>query len=72
MNDMLTVEDVQARMAMVRRYAEVEDHEGAHATEDEIHILVLVAIATDRCTNPAAVARAAVASKNIDFRRDCA
>lgn len=48
------------------------DDEAAHSEEDRLWESVLMAIANGETADPAACARAALKTKNIDFQRWCA
>jgi hypothetical protein len=66
----MTADDVRKRVDAIRELA--GDDERAHAEEDRLWADVLTAIAERRCLLPAAVAREALKTKEIDFRRWCA
>jgi hypothetical protein len=70
--DIITPEWVAEFVAVVRYVAEDHDDEVAHAREDEMHVAVLLAIATGKCSDPAACASAALESNRIKFARWCA
>lgn len=65
----MNIETVKARVAeMVAMKA---DDEQAHSEEDALHQDVLRAIADGRCDDPAACAREALKTTEIDFSRWC-
>lgn len=67
----MTIQDVEARVAHIRSIA--FDPEKAHEAEDFLHKEVLHAIARgEDGGNPAALARAALATRDIEFERWCA
>lgn len=65
----MTVEDVRAEVAAIRRMA--GDAEMAHGAEDELHQNVLRAIAAG-ADNAAEIAGEALMTMEIEFERWCA
>ena len=63
----VTVRDVQARLEEIKRRQDFDDE--AHALTDDLWADVLGAIAEGRCSDPAAVARAALLSEDFEFSR---
>lgn len=67
----LTKEEVEAAVEDIRKIA--GDDEAAHGDEDELHCAVMQAIADGTWRDsPAALCRAALKTKEIDFARWCA
>ena len=66
----MTVADVEHRLDKIERKR--GDDEVAHSWEDELHQDVLRAIADGQCSDPAAIARTALLSDEIEFSRWCA
>lgn len=64
----LTVEDVRARVEAIRGAGAGGEDAAAHIKEDELQVDVLRAIA-DGAPNPAELARAALATTELDFDR---
>lgn len=73
--------DIASRVADIGRdhssggaYGEpiIWDDEAAHTDEDKLHRDVFRAIADGKCEDPAACARAALESLDLDFERACA
>lgn len=50
----------------------VRDDEAAHNREDSLYEAILRSIAAGRAENPKAMARAALVTKKIEFKRWCA
>ena len=69
---MLTVEMVEYNLRTIWRAAKAQDHEAAHRLEDETFVVVLEAIRDGRVRDAAAVAAAALESRDIAFKRVCA
>jgi hypothetical protein len=66
----VTVEWVRAKVAEIANGD--YDPEGMHSDEDELHEIVLRAIAGGTCADPAACAAAALETYKLDFPRWCA
>jgi hypothetical protein len=66
----MTPEDVQQYVERIRENA--LDDEAAHGMEDALWADVLEAIASGAAEEPAALARAALATLDIEFARWCA
>lgn len=66
----MTPEEIAVKVGYIRDIA--GDDEAAHGREDALHQEVLQAIAEGRCADPAACARAALETTNIEFARWCA
>jgi len=66
------VTPAEVREMVVNLSAGRYDPEAWHETEDAIHQAVLEAIAEGRCADPAAAAREALATRDIQFPRWCA
>ncbi len=66
----LTKNEVIARVTAIR--AMKSDDEAAHAAEDALYRDVLKAIAEGDAEEPAGVARIALSSQRIKFKRHCA
>lgn len=70
MADSLTPEVISG---MVARIAWKScDEEVAHGLEDDLHQMVLKAIADGTCADPSGCARAALETLKLDFARHCA
>jgi len=67
---MLTVDQVKERVAKIVQIR--SDDEAAHSEEDLLHFEVLQAIADGNCEDPAACAREALKTEEIEFSRWCA
>lgn len=65
----MTIDEVKDRLAKID-YAKHDD-QYAHSLEDELHQDVLLAIATFDCGNPAALAKEALKTLDINFYRWC-
>jgi hypothetical protein len=65
-DEKLTVEDIKRRVAKID--AEKDDDETAHGSEDQLWEDVLKAIA-DGAEDPAALAREALKTRDIEFSR---
>lgn len=63
----MTEADVLKRVDAIR--AAAGDDEGAHIMDDDLRDDLLMAIANGECDNPAACARAALATNEIGFSR---
>lgn len=66
----MTVADVTTRAKNIELVA--GDFEVAHSDEDDLHHDVLKAIADGNCDNPAALAKEALKTLDIEFPRYCA
>jgi hypothetical protein len=66
----LTIAHVEEMLRTIRDIA--GDDEAAHSKEDDMHQLVLRAIADGKCEDPRECARVALKSQEIDFARWCA
>jgi hypothetical protein len=62
----VTVEEIRARVQEIKNLC--DDNEAAHSLEDALDEDVLTAIA-DGAQNPAELARAALATKELEFER---
>jgi hypothetical protein len=69
---MITLEWISEQIASFRAAVSDHDHESAHAIEDELHQIVLRAIADGSCENPAECARLALTTLEVDTARWCA
>lgn len=65
----MTYDEVTTEVIRIRQMA--GDPETAHSAEDDLHQGVLAAIANG-AENPATLAKAALATKDIEFPRWCA
>jgi hypothetical protein len=63
------LKDVLTFVELIREMR--DDDEVAHGMEDDLHTAVLSAIAADRTHDAAALARAALSTRDIDFARWC-
>lgn len=70
MTKKLTKNEVIARVTAIR--ALKSDDEAAHAAEDSLYRDVLVAIAAGNAEEPVGVARIALGTQRIKFKRHCA
>lgn len=68
------LEDFEAWIVEIKRFAEAGDFEAAHASEDALRLRVLRDIAGGRLRGARAreLARLAVMTEAIDFERRCA
>jgi hypothetical protein len=66
----MNIQTVIAAVAEVR--AKASDGEVAHNAEDDLYRLVLRSISDGTCDDPAACAREALKTLDIDFARWCA
>jgi hypothetical protein len=69
----VTIQEIEARVHRIRAIASKEissasSDAAAHAEEDELHVMVLRAIA-DGAERPGELARAALETSSIDFSR---
>lgn len=65
----MTVEEIQARVAKIRKHVEDRNPEYSHPEEDDLYADVLAAIAAG-AEDPAAIAAAALETKKIpNFER---
>ena len=64
----MTVDDVKATLDSIR--GKTKDWEAAHSMEDALFADVLRAIAKGKCSDPKAIAKAALKSLDIDFKRE--
>lgn len=62
----MTPDHVRMQVAAI---GALHDSESAHADEDRLHSAVLHAIADGHCDDPAALARAALATEELTFSR---
>jgi hypothetical protein len=67
---MLTAKDVRKRVAHIKKI--MGDDESAHSEEDGLYGEVLAAIAGGTCEDPAACAREAIKTADLNFNRWCA
>jgi hypothetical protein len=65
----ITLHAIKSKVEEIKKIS--SDDEKAHALEDELYILVLMAIA-EGCLNPKELASAALEARNIYFSRWCA
>jgi hypothetical protein len=65
----MNLDDVKKALADIKGFAAARDHEVAHSLEDQLHLNVLVAIATDQADDPKMLAMQALESGNIEFAR---
>ena len=63
----MTLEEVIAEVESIKACA--ADDERAHSMEDALYGALLSAIAEGRCVDPAACAKAALATQKISFAR---
>ena len=66
----MTINEVKARVAEIAGM--IRDDEMAHSNEDDLHQAVLHAISVGECDDPAACAREALKTLDLDFERWCA
>ncbi len=66
----MTPDDVRALLTAIVSHE--GDDETQHGLEDSMYRLVLEAIATDKCDDPAGCAKVALTSSDFDFARWCA
>ena len=66
----MEIEEVKRRVAEIASCS--GDPEAAHSMEDDLHRDVLRVIADRSCKDPAAFAKAALATLALDFPRWCA
>lgn len=64
----MTICEINKRLREIKKYANRGDRESAHIEEDRLHEDVLKAI-SNGSPNPAALAKAALRSKKLDFER---
>ena len=64
----MTLEEVQAAVQRIRKFAEEKDGPGAHIHQDSLFENVLLAIAAG-AANPKELAAAAVVVADLDFDR---